>query len=216
MNARHITISEAARRHGVSRSTIQRKIARGELERVALKNGSVGVTLASLRRVYGDLDTLPHDAAPPLPHAAGNAAPVLHPCGMPHAAPSATELAAEVALLRERLAASEASKDELRNALDHERTDRAAERAVYQTALADMSRQLVAVKGADYARDMAKITEGKSQTINGETAEPEPSEQPQKQSAARGAKTRRDNKPTKPQAERPSAGLWGWLSKLRP
>lgn len=57
-------------------------------------------------------------------------------------------VAAEIAALR-------AERDALKESLDHERADRLNERAGWQRTIADMSTQLVAVKGADYARDMA-------------------------------------------------------------
>lgn len=50
-----ISISEAAKRVGVARSTIYKKIRDGVLQEAARPNGSKGVDTDELRRVFGEL-----------------------------------------------------------------------------------------------------------------------------------------------------------------
>jgi excisionase family DNA binding protein len=52
-----VTLSEAARLAGVSRQTIYRKAASGELSTVRQEDGSKGVDTSELARVFGNLRT---------------------------------------------------------------------------------------------------------------------------------------------------------------
>ncbi len=114
MPPHHIPISEAARRQGVNRSTIQRKIAKGELERVALKNGKVGVTIKSLEAAFGGMPQGAADAARTQQAAACRTVP--HAAAAP-AAPQAEEIPTTIATLRAELTAAlqrQADIEELR------------------------------------------------------------------------------------------------------
>lgn len=125
-------------------STLRRKLKAGVLVRVDGK----GVTEASVRKLYGPPPDHPAEgesAAPDRGESEGGSIP-----GATGGALS-PDIAAEIAALR-------AERDALKDTLDHERADRLSERAGWQKTIAEMSTQLVAVKGADYARDMAAAT----------------------------------------------------------
>jgi len=77
-----LSVSEAARRCGVDRTTIQRKIREGKLNRTTGKGGIVGVTLESLRQEYPNFEANREAAAGgAVPHAVQHAAEgaVQHP-----------------------------------------------------------------------------------------------------------------------------------------
>ncbi|MBF0548874.1 MAG: hypothetical protein HQM08_30930 [Candidatus Riflebacteria bacterium] len=106
MPPHHIPIAEAARRYGVNRSTIQRKIAKGELERIALKNGKVGVTLKSLEAAFGTPPQGAANAARTEQDAAPSAACRAAPRAAAASAALPSNAAAAVATLRAELAAA--------------------------------------------------------------------------------------------------------------
>jgi hypothetical protein len=139
-----LSLNQIHRLYGVALSTLRRKLKAGVLVRVDGK----GVTEASVRKLYG---------APPDHPAEGESAPPDREESEGGSMPGATggalppDVAAEIAALR-------AERDTLKDTLDHERADRLSERAGWQKTIAEMSTQLVAVKGADYARDMAAAT----------------------------------------------------------
>lgn len=139
-----LSLNQIHRLYGVALSTLRRKLKAGVLVRVDGK----GVTEASVRKLYG---------APPVHPAEGESAAPERGESEGGSIPGATggtispDGAAEIAALR-------AERDTLKDTLDHERADRLSERAGWQKTIAEMSTQLVAVKGADYARDMAAAT----------------------------------------------------------
>lgn len=83
-----LSLSEAARRAGVDRSTIRRKLHQGELSATPRPDGSQGVELSELARLY------PHVVAAPPPTSA--------PPGMSHHVPpdDLTPIQREVEVLK--------------------------------------------------------------------------------------------------------------------
>jgi hypothetical protein len=182
MAEKYISLNEAHRRYGVALSTLRRKIKAGELSRVAGKDGG-GVSLASLKKLYGD----PQNGGERHPEREGSATPseggsAPRSEGVARGGALPPDHAAELAALR-------AERDTLKATLDHERTDREKERAAWADKYDRLAQSLIAIKGADYARDMvaAKLAGGSGEVIEGVTETPPRAKKPRTKPAARGA-----------------------------
>lgn len=203
----HLTISAAARQFGVNRRTIQRKIVRGELERIALNNGTVGVTVASLTRAFQGAAAAAPAAATPRDTAA--AAP------QRHAAPGAAgDAATEVAALRAELAGAHAviaAKEAHLTDLRQQLTEAHTERRDLQAALSRAQTNLLVAQKPDAGHALGH-TAGEAPAVPVDvTPAPPP---------GRGHRTRaRPARPAKaspavstsPTPPRPANGWWGRL-----
>lgn len=147
-----ISISKAARTYRVDRRTIQRKIAKGELEKRILKGGAEGVTVASLRRVFGDAP----DAGATVPHSAAGdttAAPhgrLVRQAITEDAAAQIAALRAELAGKAEVIAAKDAHIGSLERQLDQAHT----EKHDLQTALGRAQANLLAAQSPEAVRGL--------------------------------------------------------------
>ena len=109
-----LSISDAARRAGVERSTIYRRAQRGEISLEKGPGGKPRVDLSELLRVYPDADQSPQPAT--VVHARSGQR-------MRHASESKA-LEREVELLRQQVTMLQADKEDLRRRLDRAEEDR--------------------------------------------------------------------------------------------
>lgn len=195
-----LSLNHIHRIYGVALSTLRRKVKAGALVRIDGK----GVTEASVRKLYGPPPDRPVEGESDTPERTGSEGAA--PAGaMGVALPPA--LAAEVAALR-------AERDALKATLDHERADRASERAGWQKTIAEMSTQLVAVKGADFARDMAAATLPRAGTTIIEEEAHAVGTRPPEHTESAGRKKTVTRNPTR--APHPDhRGLKGWRTWFR-
>lgn len=112
----NLSLGEAARSAGVSKSTIHRNIKRGTLSAVRTEDGSYEIDPAELHRVF-----------PPAANGNGSVEPGMRQHGTQDFPGGTGSLLREIELLRERLTDKDAVIADLREDRDHWRTQ--AERA---------------------------------------------------------------------------------------
>lgn len=201
MPEKYISLNEAHRVYGVALTTLRRKIQAGELTRVDGK----GITLASLKRVYGEPSAPPHTGESATPERSGKRGGSAR--GSEGVALS-PEHVAELAALR-------AERDTLKATLEHERSDREKERQAWSDKYELLSQSIIAIKGADYARDMAtvKLAAPKADVIDGEASEPKREGKSPK--SGQGARRKATPPDTDHAPHSNRTGLLGWLAKWR-
>jgi hypothetical protein len=109
-----LTISDAARRASVERSTLYRRAQRGEISFEKGPDGKPRIDLSELLRVYPDADPSPHPATVAQTRSGQRT----------QQASESRGLEREIELLRQQVAMLQADKEDLRRRLDRAEEDR--------------------------------------------------------------------------------------------
>lgn len=212
----YVDLDTAARLARVTRRTIQNKLSDGGIpaSAVTMNRRQKLVSMAALRAIFGELEPF-HE----LHHQPRVKKGEVH--GNEGETTLTLQKTAEALARAER---AEAIAAELRQVLEHERADREREREdrererqSWKDAVDRMSLQLVAVKGADYARDMARISEGKTGQVvdvdQGQSPVKAPTPKAKPPRPRYRAQTKTTPKPTAPTTP-PKPGAWAWARRM--
>lgn len=114
-----LSIAEAARRAGVDPGTIRRRIERGKLSATTRPDGTKGVELSELARLYPQATATAsssgmqqHPAAAPQPHAGADLGAIQRDVELLH-------LRQQIEMLQQRLDETRADRDWLRGQVEH-------------------------------------------------------------------------------------------------